>query len=77
MRHDAIPKTMVEACRIEAGADGLSRAFVKSEACDGPFYKDLAPMLGPVLPVETLRACRLTLNGQQVFDGQFLAERRF
>ena len=72
-----IPKTTVEACKIESTQDGRSTRFVKSEACDAHFYKDLAPLIGPVVPVENLRRCTIDLNNTRIFDGTFTTARRF
>ncbi len=40
-----IPKSTIEACKIESTQEGRSARFVKTEACDVHFYKDLAPLI--------------------------------
>jgi hypothetical protein len=73
----AIPKTTVDACAIGATADGRSMRFLKSEPCDVHFYKDLAALIGPIIPVENMRRCTLQVRDQRVFDGTFHTARRF
>jgi hypothetical protein len=72
-----IPNSTVEACKIESTQDGRSARFVKTEACDVHFYPDLAPLLGPIIPVENLRRCTIDLNNTRIFDGIFTTARRF
>lgn len=74
---EKIPKTTVDACGIKAYPDGRSQIFNKTAACDKYFYKDLAPLIGPVMPVEVMRKCYLSLEGQPIFNGTFHTERRF
>ena len=73
----SIPPTTVASCKIGSTQNGLSTRFLKSEECDAHFYKDLAPLIGPIMPVENLRRCTLDLNSTRVFDGTFNTARRF
>jgi hypothetical protein len=77
MEFALIPKSAVASCKVGATSDGRSTRFIRTEECDKHLYKDLAPLIGPVVPVENLRRCTLDLSQSRIFDGLFTTARRF
>lgn len=68
----ALPKELVQACRIVADDAGFHRPFLRDAQCSQVYGAAVGPMVGRTLPFKRTQECQVTLDGATVFSASFV-----